>query len=161
MSCATPAWIRLGGKRGGCAVVDEADATLVCSRRWYHAKVGYVASDAPLPRYYMHRLLLGSPNGQPIDHINGNRLDNRRANLRVTTPAGNLQNQRTRRMREGEYKGVHFEKARQCWRAHIQVNKKQYFLGRYDSPEQAAFAYDKAAREHFGEMACCNFEPIT
>lgn len=162
MTCHSPVWLALGGKRGGCVALDAPDLPLVSDRRWYHAAVGYAASDSRVRgRHYMHRLLTGAPTELQVDHANGNPLDNRRGNLRVIRGGKNQQNMRTRKMREGGFKGVCYDKVNDKWCAKIGVDGKTVWLGRHDTAEAAAFAYDKAARERFGDMARCNFEPIT
>lgn len=86
-----------------------------------------------------------------VDHINGNRADDRWVNLREATP---LENQRNRRALVG-LKGVSWHKGK--WRARIHVGAQQLHLGRFESDRAAAIAYDAAARQHFGEFARLNF----
>lgn len=162
MSCSSPVWLGLTGKRGGCVALDEVDLSLVSDRRWYHSGVGYAQSDSRTTgRWSMHRLLMSAPSDLQVDHVNGDPLDNRRGNLRVIPGGANQRNMRTKKMREGTgFKGVCYDKVNDKWCAKIGVDGKAIWLGRHDTAEAAAFAYDKAAREHFGEMACCNFEPL-
>lgn len=92
-----------------------------------------------------------------LDHINGNRSDNRISNLRL---ASNQQNQRNRKVRinsSSKYKGVSWHERNQKWQVYVGVNSKNTNLGYYNSEEEAARAYDKAAREHYGEYARLNF----
>ena len=78
-----------------------------------------------------------------IDHINGNGADNRLCNLRVSSHRRNARN--TFHHRAGKTEGVTFNKARRKWRSHIQIDKKQYYLGSYDTPEEAAAIYASVA----------------
>jgi len=87
-----------------------------------------------------------------IDHINGDRADNRWANLRLATPAQNQWNKRQDRTSKSPYKGVHLDQ-RGNWRAKISKGKRQIHLGKFDSPEAARLAYIAAAKEYFGEYA--------
>jgi hypothetical protein len=103
----------------------------------------------------MHRQLLTPPPGKCIDHANGNGLDNRRANLRFATPAQNAWNTR-RKVSASGYKGVYFSKANKFGAA-IRCNKKRIHLGCFDSPVDAAKAYDKAAKKYHGQFAQTNF----
>ena len=97
--------------------------------------------------------------GQLVDHRDGDGLDNRRCNLRLTTHAPNQQNRCVVRSQSG-FKGVSLSplpngKPRP-WRAYITVNGKQRHLRRFETAEESARAYDRAGREVFGEDACTN-----
>jgi hypothetical protein len=101
----------------------------------------------------MHRLLLGVSNDVQVDHVNGDRLDNRRANLRPATSSENMCN----RKGSASFKGVHWDKRNKKWRVSIQVKRKIVRLGRFTDPIEAARAYDEAATVHHGEFAVLNF----
>lgn len=103
----------------------------------------------------LHRHLMKPPAGMQVDHIDGDGLNCRRSNMRLVTPAENSQNQRRRR--EGyssQYKGVCRHKT--GWRASIKCNGIASYLGSYRNEEDAAEAYNVAAKELFGEFACLN-----
>lgn len=107
-------------------------------------------------RFLAHRLAwFWGHNEWPkyLDHINGNPLDNRIANLRPATNAQNTANGKRRITNKSGYKGVVARGQR--WAAHIMKNGQQIWLGAYDSPEQAYAAYTAAAKHHFGEFAKC------
>ena len=107
---------------------------------------------------WMHHEILPPPDGLLVDHRNHNGLNNRRENLRLATPAENIQNARKTRLKTtSRYKGVDFVKATGKWRARICVNGHRIFLGSFDSELDAALAYDAAAKKYFGEYACTNF----
>jgi hypothetical protein len=94
-----------------------------------------------------------------IDHINGDKLDNRRSNLRICTQAENVRNQKkTRYPRLSHYKGV--SKDHGCWRARITKDRVWYCLGYFRTEEAAAQAYNQAAQELFGEYARLNIIPV-
>lgn len=101
--------------------------------------------------FKIHRLvwLFGTgnwPNGH-INHINGVPDDNRLCNLREATQAENNQNQHgLRATNKSGVRGVHFDKERRKWAAHISVNRKHLFLGRFDTIEAASEAHTKARR---------------
>jgi len=90
---------------------------------------------------------------EQIDHINGNGFDNRRSNLRLATPSQNCGNQSIARNNSTGYKGVTYNKKRDCYTSRIAVKGKRKFLGSFQTPELAHEAYCKAAKEHFGEFA--------
>ena len=106
----------------------------------------------------MHREVANTPDGLVCDHINGDSLDNRKANLRSATHLQNCWNARkSPQSAYSKYKGVTFDKMRQKWNAQICVNGKRIFLGTFKDETEAAKAYDSAAKRHFGEFAALNF----
>jgi hypothetical protein len=110
----------------------------------------------------MHRQILKTPAHLFTDHINGNGIDNRRANLRVATPAQNAQ-WAPRRKRESQsgYIGVHWAYGGLGWVATITADGKEYWLGTYESVIDAAIARDLAALRLHGQFAVLNFPDIT
>lgn len=110
---------------------------------WYAVRNG-------IPRY-MHQVVL--PNVVEIDHKNSNGLDNRRENLRSATHQQNCAN-RPAQNKTG-YKGVRFTRGK--FEAQITTNGRAQYLGRFVNAEDAAKAYDIAAKETFGEFARTNF----
>lgn len=147
-------------------LIDAADAALIenvslyLSRRKdtfyvkaYVRKVG--------TRTLLHRLILGVTDSDiHIDHINGDPLDNRRENLRVATRQENMFNRRPDRHTSSQYKGVSWERRARRWRSELRTNGVTHFLGRFASEEDAARAYDAAARDLFGEYAYLNFPEV-
>ena len=125
------------GKIVAYSLIDDDDAELA-SRRWYRAKNGYaVCSIRPwkgVRRHtslYLHVAVMG---GKGVDHINGNRLDNRKSNLRFATQSENLQN----RLVDGKRslpRGVY--KSRERFMARARKDGKVHHLGVFDTPEEA------------------------
>ena len=103
-----------------------------------------------------HPELRDNPNLQ-VDHINGNRLDNRKENLRLVTPQQNNMNRKPLKNSTSKYKGVFWDKNRNKWLVLIMIGDKSRYLGRYQDEREAALAYDKAAKKLFGEYAHLNF----
>lgn len=106
--------------------------------------------------YRAHRLAwlyaYGVMPDRHIDHINGNKLDNRICNLRLATASENMLNVLvTARNRSGQ-RGVFFDKARNCFRVEAQLQRKKHFLGRFKSFEQAKEVYVEFAKKHHGEF---------
>lgn len=104
----------------------------------------------------MHRLILSLKSGEICDHINGDKLDNRKKNLRVCTSSQNLANRGSQKNSRSGIKGVTFYVRTGKWAANIAFNRKQTFLGYFLSKEEAASAYNQAAIEHHGEFARLN-----
>jgi hypothetical protein len=109
----------------------------------------------------MHRQLIMPLKGLQVDHINGNGLDNRKANLRICTPSQNGCNRNRISRSQSGFKGVRWLKERCNWRAEIGLYSRHYNLGSFSSAIEAALAYDKAARELHGEFAHLNFPATT
>jgi HNH endonuclease/AP2 domain-containing protein len=108
-------------------------------------------------RYYLeHRVAWYLKTGKwpkPLDHKDGNRANNKWANLREATNSQNQGNKKKGRNNTSGYKGVCWHKPSRSWCAMIELNGRQKWLGRHDTPELAHAAYIKAARTHFGEFA--------
>lgn len=150
--------------RGQVALVDAADYEWLSQWRWSYGKRGYAyrrlsrTIDAHQHAIYMHHDVLPVPAGMQVDHKNHNKLDNRRANLRLATQHQQARNQPPRRgVHTSRFKGVsrHVQSSR--WRARIRIDGHQISGGLFINEEDAARAYDAMAREHFGEFAWLNF----
>lgn len=137
------------------ALIDRIDVARVAGRRWRLTRDGYVVSGSGRELVWLHRVVARTPVGSFTDHRNHNRLDNRRANLRVCSYRENNCNQRQRRSGSG-YRGV-YRTPRGRFRAQIRVWGRLMQLGSYGSPEEAACAFDNAARRFHGEFARPNF----
>lgn len=106
--------------------------------------------------FTMHRVIMQAKKGEYVDHINGDRLDNRRSNLRICSNQENLCNKPKQLNNTSGYKGVTWRKIAKKWLAQIQVNNKTIHLGYYETKEEAALAYNIAAKKYHGEFACQN-----
>ena len=146
------------------AIVDDEDFDRVSPHRWVASeqKTGNgafaVRTNIARKTVYLHQLLIGkAPKGMVIDHINGNPLDNQRANLRLVTYQQNCMNRRVRRTNTTGFKGVTWHKKNGYWTASIKVNGKYQRKYGFPSPVAAARWYDQHARLHYGEYASVNF----
>jgi hypothetical protein len=144
--------IKIELSRGGVALVDEEDCGLVKGYRW-HATNGYARANYQGTSVLMHRLIMRAQTGQMIDHVNGQRADNRRCNLRFCTRAENTRNRKRPVNNSSGFSGVHREAYSGLWRARIQFNNKKINLGNFETPELAHAAYMRAAKEYFGAFA--------
>src|SRR5690348_16299255 len=134
-------------------LVDCDDYDRLIKSHWHIAKTGgYAIRSSKIKDYHhklMHREIMNCPKDMQVDHINGDRLDNRKENLRIVT---NSQNQMNRKASKYKYKGV-YPSRNGNWIVSIMVNKKKKSLGTYKCVHEAGKAYNKAASEFFGEYA--------
>lgn len=147
--------------RGLFTLVDDEDYEWLNQWKWYAQKVQqgfYAARQVNQRTICLHREIFGLKfnDGLIIDHINRNRLDNRRFNLRICTPQENSLN-RTPRLTTSKYNGVSWDKTAKKWRAQITINRKTQNLGRFKQENVAALTYDMVAIRHFGDFAQLNF----
>jgi len=113
-------------------------------------ELGYLSVGINYKKYKVHRLIYFlETNTWPemIDHINGNKLDNRIVNLRASDKRRNQQNQY--KHREGKLVGATYRKSTGKWRALIKLNKKSYEIGTYDTAEEAHDAYCRELTKHY------------
>lgn len=168
--------LKLKGKHGNgkFALLDDEDYeyinkfSWICSKNkhnFYLARQGN-KNDLCAGMYkktiFMHRVILNQLKGTIVDHIDGNGLNNQKSNLRIVTPSQNMMNRRKNKNTASDYKGVSLNKRKlrgkpYSWMSTISINNKKMTIGRYDSQIEAAKAYDKKAKELFGEFAKLNF----
>ena len=138
---------------------DDEDSLLVNTYTWSIDSNGYARhniyiSKGKVKRLALHRFILNAQHGEMVDHINGNKLDNRKSNLRLCTSSTNAANCKVHKHNTSGYKGV--SRSGKRWRAYIVKNDKQIHLGCFKTKESAAEAYNKKAVELFGEFAKVN-----
>lgn len=148
--------------------VDDIDADIMAST-WYVNDKGYVVRRTARPWraiVRMHRVVMRRVLGRElerwelVDHINGDRLDNRRANLRLCNNSQNGFNRDMPAHNKTGYKGVSLNSVtctRRPFQAAIVVNRRKIYLGSYATAQEAARAYDDAARQFAGQFARGNF----
>jgi hypothetical protein len=147
---------------GKVSIIDAIDAHLakwkwhICVRKY--ACRNRKAVDGPgSSTIYLHREIMNPDGAMRVDHANQDTLDNRRCNLRLATQSQNMANGSRRRDNTSGYRGVGRTPRRKTWRARIKVGGGYRILGYFKTPEEAAHAYDDAAKEVFGEFAFLNF----
>lgn len=149
--------------QGKFALVDDADFNWLNQWKWCVFFNGHSWRAVRVVRkktIYMSRFMVDAPQGKLVDHHNHDTLDNQRHNLRICSCTQNNANQIIRNYTISKYKGVYWDKTRQRnkrWSANIKKEGKVCRLGRYLTEIEAAKAYDKKAKELFGEFAYLNF----
>jgi len=153
--------------QGQVAIVDDEDFEYLSQWKWkakltptsngnYYA-CRNVKVDGKWQTVYIHREVIHPPKNKQVDHINNITLDCRKENLRIATRSQNQMN----RLANGKngHKGIYKKGNRFC--AKVGKNKQAYYIGVFETAEEAARAYDAKAKELFGEFAKLNFPEVT
>jgi hypothetical protein len=147
----------------GTIVLDDDDWENIKHLKWYISPLGYAVSGnwnketKNASHITMHRFIMCPAKGLEIDHINGNKLDNRRCNLRIVTHQQNMSNIKKKHKSKSIYKGLSWKTNENRWVVRVKFNYKEYYVGRFLDEIDAAHAYDFAALQLFGEFANLNF----
>jgi len=159
--------------QGFATLVDDEDFEYLNQWKWHvrrNKNVFYAARDTIRdklgnhPKIHMHRLIMNTPDGMMVDHIDHNGLNNQKSNLRICTHGQNMCNTSSRG--RSKYLGVSYlilnrgNNSYEYIRASIQLNGELFHLGLFTTEEDAAMAYDKKAKELFGEFANLNFKQL-
>lgn len=155
--------------QGQVALVDDADFDWLNQWNWCahyapHTNSFYAVRESrkkegKIRAIWMSREILKLKQGDKgqADHINHDTLDNRRCNLRVCTSRQNNMNRKADRNSSSCFKGVSWRKYHKKWGVEIALKGKNKHIGYFSVEEDAARAYDEAAKIHFGEFAHLNF----
>jgi hypothetical protein len=141
--------------------IDLRDLKLFNSRRWFYTGLPGNEYWVDNQSNRLHRLIMRPAEGMVVDHINGDKHDNRRCNLRVCTQHQNNYNARKRRDGLSRWKGVYpvNNTTSKVWAAHIRADKRRSYLGCFEEEACAATAFNFAAAELHGEFAVYNTVP--
>ncbi|WP_404944690.1 HNH endonuclease [Ralstonia pickettii] len=131
--------------------IDVDDVEAVSGFDWKIGSGGYAVRHRDGKVELMHRVISGAADGVLVDHKNGNKLDNRRCNLRFCCHAENMRNRKISKNNKSGFKGVYQQK--NFWRAQIKYAGKKHLLGCFATPEAAHDAYCEAAKRLHGEFA--------
>lgn len=148
--------------QGKFALVDDADFDFLSQWKWYVNYDGYavrselfykVDGKKSSKTIRMHRVILNTPVDLLTDHIDMNRLNNQRSNIRVATRAQNSMNVRSHKGSTSKFKGVDWSKKAKKWRAQLGIGKTKKFLGYFVTEDDAARAYNAEIKIHHGDFA--------
>ncbi len=152
--------IKIPTQRQGIYLILDKDFIYVDDRLWAVDSLGYPVSN----KLRAHTMVMGKqPKGLDIDHINGDKLDNRRTNLRVITHAQNSVNTKLYKTNTSGFRGVWVDKKGRepkyiaQYSRYIEGKKKTFIIGSYTTAEEAGRARDKVAKEVYGYTASLNF----
>jgi len=161
--------IRSANLPNAVAIVDAEDFDRVSAFRWnarrgrrtWYAQRQVRITGGKCRGIQLHRFILDAPTGKLVDHINGNGLDCRKANMRLADAGQNSRNRRSNEGSISRFKGVSVIRRDdgriRAWTAAITFERRQKWIGVFGTEDEAAVAYDKQARELFGEFARTNF----
>ena len=143
--------------RGKMALVDDDDYNFLSQMKWHCDTKGYARhavrfSKTELITLRMHRVITKAAKGVEVDHIDGNKLNNQKSNLRFATDCENKRNQKIYRNNTSGIKGVSWHKGHNRWTAHIGVNGRKIWLGHFRDREDAAKCYREAAIRYHGNF---------
>lgn len=138
------------------ALISLDKVFLVKNHKWHLTKYGYIRTFINYGDYkkslFLHKLITNTTEEQLVDHIFGNKLDNRDDMLRIADKQKNAMNAKKPINNTSGTKGVNFDKRRDKWRAYIKLNQKQIFLGYYLNINDAIIARHIAEEKYFGEF---------
>ena len=156
--------IKLGGL-GGHAFVDDDDYAYLSQWKWYRIEIGYAVTytnimntNNKFPMTFLHRLILKAPKNKQVDHINMNKLDNRKNSLRLADKSKNMCNRGLQKNNTSGYKGVTRRKQNvlRIWTTRVKKDGIQHVFGSYRTKEEAAYVYDQVVMQLHGEFARFN-----
>ena len=141
----------------GRALIDLEDVEKIKQFSWYSHRNYAETSIFGKGNFYLHRYILNGLNSYiHIDHKNHNTLDNRKDNLRLCSNTENHWNMKKVKIGTSKYKGVSWFTKHGKWKSQICCKSKRFNLGLFTNEEEAALAYNKKAKELFGEFAYLN-----
>ncbi len=148
--------------RDKVALVSDQDYEELLQWRWgFHGKYAHrvewiKGGKGKMKHFYMHRQIMNTPTGFDTDHINGDKLDNRRENLRISSRSQNNANMSKLSNNTSGFRGVSWDRRAKKWQARLNKDSQLVYCARFDTKEAAARAYNQKSLELHGEFAKLN-----
>jgi hypothetical protein len=139
--------------RGEISKVSDEDFKELSRYTWYLKDTGYAITFINRKQISLHRFIMNPPLNMQVDHINGDKLDNRRENLRVCTQTENLRNSGINKNNTSGFIGISYDKERKTYNPSITVDCRHINLGRYINIEDALIVRLKAEKKYYGDFA--------
>jgi len=139
--------------KGKFAIVDDDMFEYLNQWKWHYVNSGYAYhsfKELNWKHIAMHRLINNTPEGFETDHINKNKLDNRKINLRTVTTSENQHNRSISKTSTSGVKGVSWHKRDRYWQSLIRINGKRIYLGSFKNIEEANKIYQETERRYYG-----------
>lgn len=133
------------------AIIDVCDYDKTKDYKWFFTAQGYAGTNINGTGVLLHRHFMNPPDGQVVDHINGDRIDDRRCNLRLVSALENSWNTKAKNSSSTGYKNI--SKIKSSWQVILRINGISTYLGRFPTLEEALEVRNAAYREHRGEFA--------
>ncbi len=137
----------IGLNKGLSAIVDDEDFGFLSQWKWHVSSGGYAVrtlnNKGKFDKVFMHRILNRTQEGFDTDHVNREKLDNRKVNLRATTHSQNMLNMSLKINNKSGFRGVCWDKETQSWRAQLGFQNRRIRIGRFKTAEEASSAFKK------------------
>jgi hypothetical protein len=134
--------------KGKYTIVDDKDFEWLNKFKWHFGSHGYVVTTVNYRKVLMHRLINKTPENFETDHINRDKLDNRRSNLRTVTQSQNGFNRGPQKNNKSGIKGISWEKDRNKWSAELTINQKRVYRQRFNSLQEAISGRQEAEEKY-------------
>lgn len=146
-------YVEMFTTKGNPFLIDKNDYERVKNVCWHMDAHGYILGCVNGKEVRLHRFLTKCPETEIVDHINQNKADNRKCNLRIVNHSQNNMNKPMQKNNTSGFVGVNYNKKNRKWTSFIAVNSRQIYLGSFENIQDAAEARKKAEAKYFGAFS--------